>query len=85
MIEQPLDRSGVGANAPAMSKLQTMTADDLRAARAEMGLTQVDAANLYNISLSGYKKWELGERKIEGPAVPLTKYLLASYRKKEKK
>jgi putative transcriptional regulator len=63
-----------------MNTPSTMTPEELRAARAEMGLTQVEAAKLYNVSLSGYKKWELGERKIEGPAVPLTKHLLEAFR-----
>ena len=63
-----------------MNKLPTMTPEELRAVRAEMGLTQIEAAELYNVSLSGYKKWELGQRKIDGPAVPLTKYLLDKFR-----
>ena len=64
-----------------MNKLPTMTPEELRAARAEMGLTQEEAANKYGAGLRSYKNWELGERTIPGPVVVLTRYLVDEFRK----
>jgi DNA-binding transcriptional regulator YiaG len=67
-----------------MNKPPTMTSEELRAARSEMGLTQTEAAEKFGVSLSGYKKWELGVATIPGPAVLLVKYLLLDARKLQK-
>jgi transcriptional regulator with XRE-family HTH domain len=67
---------------PTTEKRPAMTAAELRAAREEMGLTQQEAANRYELSLSGYKKYELGVTAIPGPVRVLTKRLLSEHRKK---
>jgi transcriptional regulator with XRE-family HTH domain len=59
----------------------TMQPEELRAAREEMGLTQPEAADRYGLSLSGYKKYELGRTPIPGPVRILTQYLLTEHRK----
>ncbi|MDA4848021.1 helix-turn-helix domain-containing protein [Hoeflea poritis] len=41
---------------------------DPRAIRDTLDLTQEQMARLFGISLSGYKKWEQGERAVPGPA-----------------
>jgi transcriptional regulator with XRE-family HTH domain len=70
------------AHSPRQTKFQAMTPEELRAAREEMGFTQDEAARLYELSLSGYKKYELGISAIPGPVKVLTKRLLQEYRKK---
>lgn len=59
-----------------------MSAAELRAAREEMALTQQEAADKYEISLEGFKKYELGLRPIPGPIRLLTKLFLDQSRKK---
>ena len=58
-----------------------MSPEELRAAREEMGLTQSEAAEKYELSLRGYKHYELGQRAIPGPVKVLTKILLDQHRK----
>ena len=58
-----------------------MSATELRAAREEIGLTQQEAADEYEISLEGYKKYELGLRPIPGPVKLLTYIFLERRRK----
>lgn len=41
---------------------------DVRAIRKKTRLTQASFADTFGFSLSGLKKWELGERTPEGPA-----------------
>jgi DNA-binding transcriptional regulator YiaG len=64
--------------------LPTMTKDELRAAREEMGLSQEQAARALGVSLSGYKKWELGIANISGTAVILTNRILKEFRVERK-
>jgi transcriptional regulator with XRE-family HTH domain len=59
-----------------------MKPEDLKAARQEMGLTQEEAARKYELSLSGYKKYELGISAIPGPVKVLTNHFLREHRKK---
>lgn len=59
----------------------TMQPAELRAAREEMGLTQQEAADRYELSLPGYKKYELGLRPIPGPVRLLTAFFLQKHRK----
>ena len=40
----------------------------LRSIRARAGLTQAEMAPLMGMSLSGYRKWEQGQRRVSGPA-----------------
>jgi transcriptional regulator with XRE-family HTH domain len=58
-----------------------MSSIELRAAREEMGLTQQEAADKYELSLEGYKKYELGLRPIPGPVKLLTQIFLERQRK----
>jgi len=62
----------------------TMSSEELRAAREEMGLTQQEAADRYRLSLIGYKQYELGKRPIPGPIALLTDYFLRDHRKMQK-
>jgi transcriptional regulator with XRE-family HTH domain len=71
----------MNATKPRQTNYSTMTADQLRAAREELGLTQSEAASKYEISLRGYKNYELGERPIPGPIKLLTQYFLMEHRK----
>lgn len=42
-----------------------------RAVRKQVNLTQAQMASLMGMSLSGYRKWEQGTRRVNGPAVSL--------------
>ena len=46
-----------------------------REVRERIRLTQSEMAPLMGMSLSGYRKWEQGERKVSGPAVNLLRVL----------
>jgi DNA-binding transcriptional regulator YiaG len=59
-----------------------MSAEELRAAREEMGLTQQEFANKCELSLNAIKQYELGLRSIPGPVRLLTKNFLQNHRKK---
>jgi transcriptional regulator with XRE-family HTH domain len=61
---------------------KVMQPEELRAARHEMGLTQQEAADKYELSLRGYKNYELGEKPIPGPIKILTRYYLQEHRRK---
>ena len=52
-----------------------MTVDELKAARATLGLTQNKMANVMRTGLRQYQKWENGEAPIR-PIVALTVELL---------
>lgn len=64
-----------------MSDLPTMTPEELRAIREEMGLKQVEAPPLFGVALSSYKKWEMGLRSIPGPAVLLARKYIKEFKK----
>ena len=42
-----------------------------RAVRKQVNLTQAQMAWLMGMSLSGYRKWEQGTRRVNGPAMSL--------------
>ena len=44
---------------------------DPRQVRQREGLTQARMAPLMGMSLSGYRKWEQGRRRVSGPAMTL--------------
>lgn len=44
---------------------------DPRAVRLSAKLTQAQMAPLLGMSLSGYRKWEQGQRRMSGPAATL--------------
>ena len=52
-----------------------------RAVRKQVNLTQAQMASLMGMSLSGYRKWEQGTRRVNGPAVSLL-HVIARNRKR---
>lgn len=48
---------------------------DPRAVRTRAKLTQAEMAPLMGMSLSGYRKWEQGQRAVKGPALNLLRVL----------
>lgn len=48
---------------------------DPREVRAQAKLTQAQMAPLMGMSLSGYRKWEQGQRRVSGPAATLLRVI----------
>jgi putative transcriptional regulator len=48
---------------------------DPREVRAHAKLTQAQMAPLMGMSLSGYRKWEQGQRRVSGPAATLLRVI----------
>lgn len=48
---------------------------DPREVREQAQLTQAQMAPLMGMSLSGYRKWEQGQRRISGPAANLLRLI----------
>lgn len=48
---------------------------DPREIRARAKLTQAQMAPLMGMSLSGYRKWEQGQRQVSGPAAALLRVI----------
>ncbi|WP_112945017.1 MULTISPECIES: helix-turn-helix domain-containing protein [unclassified Rhizobium] len=48
---------------------------DPREVRERVKLTQAQMAPLMGMSLSGYRKWEQGQRRISGPAAALLRVI----------
>ena len=48
---------------------------DPRAVRKHAGPTQAEMAPIMGMSLSGYRKWEQGQRAVSGPAVTLLRLI----------
>lgn len=48
---------------------------DPRAIRTKARLTQAQMAPLMGMSLSGYRKWEQGQRRVSGPAAALLRVI----------
>jgi len=46
-----------------------------REVRMEAKLTQIQMAALMGMSLSGYRKWEQGRRRVSGPAAVLLRII----------
>lgn len=46
-----------------------------REVRVQAKLTQAQMAPLMGMSLSGYRKWEQGQRRVSGPAAALLKLI----------
>ena len=46
-----------------------------REIRKQSGLTQAQMASLLGMSLSGYRKWEQGTRRVSGPAAALLRVI----------
>ena len=47
----------------------------LKVLRRSLGLTQAQMAPLMGMSLSGYRKWEQGQRRVSGPAATLLRVI----------
>ncbi len=50
---------------------------DPREVRTKARLTQAEMAPLMGMSLSGYRKWEQGQRRVSGPAATLLRVIAA--------
>ncbi len=48
---------------------------DPRKVRTHARLTQAEMAPLMGMSLSGYRKWEQGQRRVSGPAATLLRVI----------
>jgi putative transcriptional regulator len=48
---------------------------DPRAVRLKAKLTQAQMAPILGMSLSGYRKWEQGQRRLSGPAASLLRII----------
>lgn len=57
-------------NTPAGTRTHVVHVDplDVKAIREQLEVTQERMAELMGTSLSGYRKWEQGQRKLSGPA-----------------
>ena len=67
----------------AMTKLPTMTPEELRAIRAELGLKQYEAPPLFGVALNTYKRWEQGVHEIPGPVAILARIYLDKQRNRK--
>jgi DNA-binding transcriptional regulator YiaG len=52
-----------------------MTAEDLRAWRLRLGLSEVQAARAMNKPVQTYRNWEDERRRVDPMAEPLTRYI----------
>jgi DNA-binding transcriptional regulator YiaG len=57
-----------------------MTADEYRAAIAQLDLQQTAAARLLGVDARTSRRWACGERDIPGPAARFLRYLIATRR-----
>jgi DNA-binding transcriptional regulator YiaG len=55
----------------------TMTAEELRRARAQLGLTQSAMARALEMQLRGYQRWEGNERRISKLAARTVREMLS--------
>lgn len=49
----------------------SITGEDIKKIRKQLGLTQKEFAGLVNTSVPTIERWEVSEKKINGPIVPL--------------
>ena len=63
-----------------MTKLPTMTADELIEARATLDKVQREMAELLGVDLRTYQRWEGNERNVSGPAVLLMRLILSDHK-----
>ena len=62
-----------------MSHVPTMTAEEMRAIRARMGLSVQGMAVLLGVARRTLQHWEDGDRQIKGPVVILARKILAEH------
>jgi putative transcriptional regulator len=46
-----------------------MTPNELKQLRHKLGKTQQEMGDLIGVSVSGYRKWEQGQREVKGAAL----------------
>jgi DNA-binding transcriptional regulator YiaG len=61
-----------------------MDADEMKAARARLGLTQAQLATELGVHAMTVSKWETGQRSIPEPVARLVQRLVAERRTKRK-
>jgi DNA-binding transcriptional regulator YiaG len=64
-----------------MSKLPTMTADEINRIREKLDKKQREMADLLGVDLRTYQRWEANERNIPGPAVLLVRRIVNDHEK----
>lgn len=64
-----------GENVDAVEHKVELKAVDIKAIRANLKLTQEQMSSLLGASLSGYRKWEQGERQPSGAARTLLRVM----------
>jgi DNA-binding transcriptional regulator YiaG len=62
-----------------MTKLPTMTHNELRRIRDLLDKPQREMADLLGVDTRTYQRWEAGDRSIPGPAVLLIKRIQADH------
>ncbi len=67
-----------------MSKLPTMSIEEICAARAELGKSTKEMSEILGVTQRTYQRWEVGNREIPGPAVLLLQRILGEYRNYKK-
>lgn len=70
---QSMNEALAYANGEGPGILHTPTAP--REIRKQAKLTQTQMAPLMGMSLSGYRKWEQGQRRVSGPAAALLRLI----------
>lgn len=63
------------AHAEGKGPAMVHTSVDPREIRTRAKLTQAQMAPLMGMSLSGYRKWEQGQRQVSGPAAALLRVI----------
>ena len=58
-----------------MGRLACASSTTPREVRKQAKLTQAQMALLMGVSLSGYRKWEQGTRRVSGPAATLLRVI----------
>jgi DNA-binding transcriptional regulator YiaG len=77
MLGWTLDKTAIGRYQVDMTKLPTMTAEELATIRHRLDSSQREMAELLGVDLRSYQRWEYGERSIPGPAVLLARRIVA--------
>lgn len=70
------DKGGrMGINMTKFVIADSIQGKDIKAIRRKLGLTQLEFAELVNVSVKTIERWEAGQGKITGPIVTLVKIL----------
>jgi DNA-binding transcriptional regulator YiaG len=68
-----------------MSKLPTMTSEEMMTIRNRLEKAQREMAEMLGVDLRSYQRWEYGERTIPGPAILLARRILLDHVSAERK